>query len=426
MMRKLVVVFIVSFFALNSQALSMQDLFNALKKQPVTTVDKLTLKESIYSQKAAVSQFYPKIYGLSSYEQFNSPTSLRPVTPTESAQIAKTNGAFPFSKTMSQLGVKVDMPVFIYPLFSLAKKAEAMRKSAKEKLKLNILRNESILVLLNAKLQYLEKLKEAMLKRKKSLETQFEAINIGVKSGRTPQIEALKIENKINQIDIEINSIETSKNNVIAGIKTLTSIDIKHSVSMAQTESLKEEEFLGTKPLEYVIKAKRYAVSATKAKLYPSFYLKGFVYRKFGTSYNTDDSVIRNYGSIGLYMQIPIFDKTIYTDIQKTKSDYLKNKFQLSQLNIELKSESESLNKELKIIKNSIVMAKKSVENQENLLKYAKVAFDTERMTEEEYLRYEDELLSAQANLFNLKTKKWEVVSKLAVIYGNDLEEIVR
>ncbi len=426
MIRMLSIVILVIVIGFNANALTMRDLFNALKKQPVTTVDKLVLKESIYAQKGALSQFYPKVYGLGSYEQFNSPTSLRPVTPTESAHITKTNGAFPFSQTISQLGIRVDMPLFVYPLFSLAKKAQAMRKSAKEKLKLNILRNEAVLVSLNAKLQYLEKLKEAMEKRKKSLKVQLESINVGVKSGRTPEIEALKIENKINQIDIDLNSIETSKSSVIAGIKTLTSLNIKHSVSMKQTKGLTEKEFFSTKPLEYVIKAKRYAVSATKAKLYPSFYLEGIMTRRFGTSYNTDDSVIRNYGHIGVYMQIPIFNKTIYTDIQKAKSDYLKSKFQLSQLNIELQSDSESLNRELKIIQNSIVMAKRSVENQRNLLKYAKVAFDTSRMTEEEYLRYEDELLSSEAYLFNLKTKKWEVTSKLAVIYGNDLEGIVK
>ena len=426
MVRVFSIILLVLAIGLNANALSMRDLFKALKKQPVTTVDKLVLKESIYAQKGAVSQFYPKIYGLSSYEQFNSPTSLRPVTPTESAHITKTNGAFPFSKTISQLGVEVDMPVFVYPLFSLAKKAQAMRKSAEEKLKLNILRNEAVLVSLNAKLQYLEKLKKAMIQRKKSLQTQLESIKIGVKTGRTPEIAALKIENTINQIDIEINNIETSKNSVIAGIKTLTSINIKHSVSMYQAQNLKEGEFFSTKPLQYVIKAKKYAVDAQKARLYPSIYLKGFAFRKFGTSYNTDDSVIRNYANIGLYMQIPIFNKTIYTDIQKTKSDYLKSKFELSQLNIELKSDSESLNSQLQILKNSIVMAQKSVQNQKQLLKYAKVAFDTQRMTEEEYLRYEDELLSAQANLLSLKTKRWEIVSKLAVIYGNDLEEIVK
>ena len=426
MVRVFSIILLVLAIGLNANALSMRDLFKALKKQPVTTVDKLVLKESIYAQKGAVSQFYPKIYGLSSYEQFNSPTSLRPVTPTESAHITKTNGAFPFSKTISQLGVEVDMPVFVYPLFSLAKKAQAMRKSAEEKLKLNILRNEAVLVSLNAKLQYLEKLKKAMIQRKKSLQTQLESIKIGVKTGRTPEIAALKIENTINQIDIEINNIETSKNSVIAGIRTLTSINIKHSVSMYQAQNLKEGEFFSTKPLQYVIKAKKYAVDAQKARLYPSIYLKGFAFRKFGTSYNTDDSVIRNYANIGLYMQIPIFNKTIYTDIQKTKSDYLKSKFELSQLNIELKSDSESLNSQLQILKNSIVMAQKSVQNQKQLLKYAKVAFDTQRMTEEEYLRYEDELLSAQANLLSLKTKRWEIVSKLAVIYGNDLEEIVK
>jgi len=148
--------------------------------------------------------------------------------------------------------------------------------------------------------------------------------------------------------------------------------------------------------------------------------------RKFGRSYNTDDRVIRNYGWIGLNLNIPIFDKVIYSDIEKAKSDYLRTQFELEDLEQQLRSESNSLNASLKIVEKSIKLAKKTVLYQKELLVYAKKAFELKRMTEEEFLRYVDALVRAKANLYGLKAKRWEIISKLAVIYGNDLEELVK
>ncbi len=425
-MKKIFIIFILSCFALTSNALTIQELFRALKKQPVTRIDKLVFKSASYSKTKAISNLYPKIYGAASIEHFNIPTSVAPLTPSQSANLTKAGGAFPFSTTIKQIGVEVSVPLFVYPLFSLAKKAEEMQKSAKEKMRINFLRNEAAIVTLNAKLQYLEELRKAMLARIASVNAQLKTIELSVKLGRTPEIQVLKIKNIINQLYIDVNQIEISRQSVIAAIENLTSIKLKHSVAMVQIRCLKEHEFVELKPLKYTVKARFYEVKSNRAKLYPSFYLKGFIFRKFGVSYNTDQSVIKNYGSLGIYIQIPIFDKTIYADVEKSKSDYLKSVFQLRQLKIELVSEAESLDKELKLLKKSVYMAKKSVENQKRLLEYAKVAFKMKRMTEEEYLRYEDELLNAQANLFGFEAKKWEDLGKLAVIYGNNLEEIVK
>jgi len=46
-------------------------------------------------------------------------------------------------------------------------------------------------------------------------------------------------------------------------------------------------------------------------------------------------------------------------------------------------------------------------------------------MSEEEYLRYEEALLQAQSKLFEVEAKKWQALAQLAVIYGDDLEEVV-
>ena len=78
------------------------------------------------------------------------------------------------------------------------------------------------------------------------------------------------------------------------------------------------------------------------------------------------------------------------------------------------------------MLNQSINLARKSIVNQQQLLKIAKVAFLDHRMSEEEYLRYEDALAKAKASLYGFEAKKWQDIAQLAVIYGNDLKRIVK
>lgn len=426
MIKQLVIFLTVGFVALNSYAMKMSDLFNALKKQPLTKIDKLISKEAEIAKKKTLAGFYPKIYGLANYEHFNSPTNLAPVTPTESAEITKVGGALPFSRNIKQIGVQADMPIFVWSLFNLTKKAELLHKSAWEKARLNLLKNQALLVSLNARLGYLENLHRAMLSRKKSLEATLSRVNIGVKNGRLPEIEKIKIESSINQIDIALMRIETDKKRILSSIEDLTSVKLNHSIEMRQTKKIKQANFYSIKPLEDIIASKKEGLKAQEHRLYPSLYAKASSFRRFGKAYNNNEDVVKNYSSVAIFLQIPIFDKTIYSDIESARVDYLKKRLQLEQLETELKATSDELNNDINIIDNSIRIAEKEVRYQQQLLKYAKVAFQTQRMTEEEYLRYEDSLLNASAGLFDLRAKRWEILSELAVIYGNDLEEIVK
>ncbi len=426
MVKVFVAVFVVLFISFNSFAVTIHDLFESLKKQPVTKVDIMVKKyfEAEYSK--AKSGFYPKIYSIASYEHFNSPTNLRPLTPTESNDIAKTGGGFPFSKDIEQLGLKISMPVFVYPLFSLTSMAKKLMKSAEARQRLNLIKNEAVIVSLNAKLRYLDELIKSTTNTKNSLIEELRIVNVAVKNGRLPEVASIKIRNKIDQMDIAINDLKTARSDVISTMASLTGITLKAPPRMKLVKDIEERELFATKPLEYKLRAKRYQVKATEGELYPSIYLGGTILRKFGESYNNDEDIVRNYGWIGLYLQLPIFDKVIYSNIEKAKSDYIKTHFQLDQLIQDLRNEAKSLNANLKIIKRSMILAEKNVEYQKELLIYAKKAFELRRMTEEEYLRYEDALLEAEANLYGLKAKKWAILSRLAVIFGNNLEELVR
>ena len=145
-MVRFAVFLVVLFFGINSFAYTMSQLFEGLKRQPVTKIDMVLKKEAKTERSRVVGEFFPKIYGVASYTHYNAPTSLRPVTPTESTQIIKINGVLPFSQNIKQIGIKFSMPLFILPLFDLKSMSEKLVKSAQERQKLNFISNEAAIV----------------------------------------------------------------------------------------------------------------------------------------------------------------------------------------------------------------------------------------------------------------------------------------
>ncbi len=425
-MKKAILIVCILIFSFKSYAVDIRYLLDALKKQPITKINSLMVKQAEIGYKKSTDNFYPSISGSASWVHYNSPTNLRPATPTENSRIGATSGSYPFSRNIKQIGVEVKVPLLVFPLFEISKKALELKRSASKKEKLEFIRNEATVVVLNAELEYLDKLKEALISEIGRLKKQRDILKVAAKNGKVAPISVFKIESVINSLKIKIDDIETSKNRVLSAMYTLTGVELRKAANMELIQNPKGSDFLPIKPIRHQLEAKRYAVKAKEAELLPKIYLSGNIYRKFGRSYNTNDPVIRNYGSIGVFLSIPIFNKPLYSDIELAKSDYVKTKFELQQKLRELKSESKELKKDLAVVNRSIQLAFKDVEYKKRLLEYAEVAFKVGRMTEEDYLKYVSDLLTAKANLYKLKMKKWEVITKLAVIFGNDLKELVR
>ncbi|WP_457575983.1 hypothetical protein [Desulfomarina sp.] len=69
---------------------------------------------------------------------------------------------------------------------------------------------------------------------------------------------------------------------------------------------------------------------------------------------------------------------------------------------------------------------KKSVKYERELLKVARVAYGNGRMVQEEYLRNEEKVLSTEASYYLTEARWWETFVTLAVLYGNNLKELVK
>ncbi|WP_353663156.1 TolC family protein [Hydrogenimonas sp. SS33] len=418
-----------------AQAATMSELFQALKRNPVTQMD---LKNSEYADLSAQKvkdAFYPSASIFATYEHYSAPTNLRPMSPAESIRISREGEPLPFATTIERLGGKLSMPIFVKELFALSDQAKTMAESAKAKARLNLLEHEALLLGSDASWRYLDALKKALGARKRSIEKMLEDTRVKVESGRAPGVTMDKMEESINRLEIAINDIDIKQASIRSQIASLTGLELEKPAPIAEKRRVQEGEMFALKPLELTVKAKAKGIDASYGRLYPKVGLSATWSENYGQSavntvppsVSTDvsDDVHRSYGNYMVGVTMPLFEKGTYTDIERSRVALEKEQLHLAKTKQELEAKSRALKTSLKLYNRSIELAKKSVKNRESLLNYAKVAFDTGRMTEEEYLRYEEGLLDAQSKLYEAKARKWQATAQLAVIYGNDLEEIV-
>ncbi len=422
-MKKIILLSIAA--SIITQASTLSELFEALKNKPVTKVDEEILQIAKLKKQRVKDEFYPKFNLFATYEHYNSYTNLRPVPPNEANSLMQKREPLPFAKNIQRVGASFSMPLFVKELFTLSKKVDFLVKATKLKKELNIYKNEAIILASYANLNYIDKLQKALKARKRSLLKTYEDIKIKVKNQRAAPIALDKINSALDSIDIAMQKLMAKKSEAIKNIESLTGINVKNIQNIIQKSKIKKDEIFAIKPLKAKLKAAKLDLQAKKEKFLPKLLVEG----KWSENYAQKDVIFqkdvhRDYGSLALKLVLPL-SKGDISDIEIAKKELLKENYEISKTKLKLKAQAKAFEKQLNIYDKTIQIAKKKIKREKNLLTYAKTAFEVGRITEEEYLRYEDSLLNAQANLEELKAKKWQTLAKLAVIYGNDLERIV-
>ena len=167
-------------------------------------------------------------------------------------------------------------------------------------------------------------------------------------------------------------------------------------------------------------------LSQRRATLYPTVSLFGSVSGNQGEAYNTDSDISRFYASAGLVVRFSVFDGSRWTDEAIAKVQLRKQEKKLAATKIELHALADNLRKKLPVVNRSIALAEQSVKNDEELLSIARVAHASGRMTTEDYLHYESQLLAAEAALYQARQEYWQILAQKAVLYGTDLRGVVR
>ncbi len=409
------------------QAHTIGTLFEALKQNPSIKLDDLAVMKFKIAHSDIMAKFYPKVDVMVGFDHYNRPSSLVPLPPNEILPMINNSSVpQPFGTTIKRAGVTVSMPLFVKSLFTQLKRSELLEHSAKKRKKLAFLQKEALLVGAMANWHYLLSMKEALDSKRKSLQKSMQIVQLKVKTGRTPESAMFKLQEAVDTIEIAKNSLNIEIEQIKATIYQLTSIHLKKPVKIYQAKNIKEEKLFAIEPLKDKAKAYALALKAKREQLWPSLVANGSYISNQTDAYNNGKSVREGYGSYGVYLKIPLFNKSNYTQIDQAKVNYAKSRTNIAKAALELKSDAQRLKATLPLLKKSIFVAKRSAKNRDKLLKIARVSFKNESMSEEEYLRYEDARSDAQAKVAALVAKRWQTFVQLAVIYGNNLKGIVK
>ncbi len=410
------------------QAQSIPELFDALKSHAQVKSDAILVQKSQIQKEMVDASLYPKIDLFASYDNYASPTNLKPIAPNAIQPMLApgSNIAQPYSYNIYRAGAKFSMPIFVKSLYTTAKKAKAMQRSVKAKKWINILKNEAVIVGVNANFHYLVSLQKALQQKEKSLDAMQETVKIKVENGRLAASALYKINDSLHEIAISKNNIELQKKKLISTIQSLTGITLQDPVAMQEMAGCTKGSFGSLVPLQEKIRANRISVTAQKEKLYPSLYAHGDYTFSKAKAYNNSKDVDEEYGGIGVVLNIPLFEMQQYSNIKLAKVELQASKVELEKLRQELQAQADMLEGSLPLLDNSYKLYTQSVADKQKLLDIAKVAFQSGRISTEEYLRYEDALVAKKAELYKVEATKWQTLMQLAVIYGNNIEEMVK
>ncbi len=409
-------------------ATSLPDLFSALKEHAQTKSDEMVVKQAEVAQEMANAKLYPTINLFAKYDYTTEAVGMLPLPPNDlKVMIGNPSITQPFSQNITREGANFTMPLFVKSIYTMSDKAQKMQKSAKAKKKINLLKNEAVIVGANANYLYLAELDKSLDGKKKSLLETQKTIQIKVDNGRAPASALYKIEDGINQIDITKNSIALQKEQLINSIRSLTGITLLTPIQMQEVSPVRTSETIESlKPLKLKIEANQLDIDAQKEKLYPSVVAYGSYSFSQAKAYNNDKNVNEDYGSVGVMLNIPLLAMGDYQEIKKSKIQMKQDEVEYEKLEEELSSKAEMLQNSLPLLANSIKLSQKSIKNREKLLRIAKVNYTSGRLSTEEYLRYEDDVVSASAKLYKTQALKWQTLMELAVIYANNIEEMVK
>jgi len=405
---------------------TIHEWLDAARRAPNQQLSDLTLNSAEAQSDTVTAALYPKISLIGSIEHFNAPTSLRPVPPTEISSIGASGGGYPFVQTMTSAGATISMPLFVKTLLTNTEKSRENVTSQSLKRRISIAERDALLIASNARLEYLENLTLALEAKERSLASTQESIQIKTRNGRTAEIELTKVDEQINQTRLKVQETQSAILETQKTISILTDKKIGHSVPMRLIEEDDNHEYLAVSAKEQEVKVANLTGRAAKESLYPTLVANAAYFHRMGEAYNNGDSVSRDYGSVALTLTMPLFDKERLSAIELSRIEEQKARVSLSQTTLETHNTYTALSDQYALLKQSRLLALQSVANYEEMLKTARVAYSTERMVQEEYLRYEDALFSAKAALYAIDATLWQNIAQRTAISGKDFKEIVQ
>ncbi len=403
---------------------SITNLLEAVAQQPDLAASALGVRSAEVQLQQARAELYPRLAAFGSYTRYSSPTNLRPMPPTE-VNIAA-GDSIPFSDDILRYGLRVEMPVFVKSLYSLADKVKQVQKASRAGHRLRLVTRQAAVVSLDASLAFTSHLDAAIASRIESLSKTRDDLQLAVKIGRTPESELLKVETTLYDLQKQRNDLRRQAVSLTSQLEQLTGIRLDRFVPIALKRPVTEAPYLRQLQQEATVAASEKELQQAWDQHYPTVRLEGVISENEGEAYNTGRSIERSYNYLGVALVLPLFDRQLSTSIDQARVQLQRQRQQLAQLRIDLAAEAESLKRQLPVLDQSTELAQTSLENNRRLLEIAKVAYRNGRMTTEEYLRFETRVLDAEAALNRTEVDRWQIISQQAVLYGEELTGVIQ
>jgi len=403
---------------------TIASLLEAVARQPDLAASSLEVKSAEVQLQQAYAELYPKLSAFGTYNIYSSPTNLRPMAPTEVNLAA--GESIPFSDTILRYGLKVEMPLFVKNLYSLADKVEQLQQVSRIGHKLRLISRQAAVVSLDASLAYTSHLDAAIAARLDSLDKTRADLSLAVENGRVPEAELLKLETTRNDLHKQRNDLQRQAISLTGQVQQLTGVRLSSFVPLTLQRPVREDQYPRQLQQQARVAASEKELRQAKDQHYPSLRLEGVISENAGEAYNTGASIERSYNYVGLALSIPLFDRKLRTTIDQAQVQLQRQRQQLAQLDLDLAAEAEDLKQQLPVIAQSTRLAQASLENSQRLLDIAKVARRTGRLSTEEYLRFETGVLEAEAALHKTILDRWQIISQQAVLYGEELTGVVQ
>ena len=380
MLKKLSLILFFPILLFGQEVQNIVTLFDSLKTHPVSRADEINLELSETGKSMAVSHLFPNIDLFGKYDYSSTATGMLPLPLNEMFTMIKDPSLTqPFSENIYRIGASISMPIFVKSIYSMISKASMMNKSAEDKKFINLLKNEAMVVSLNANIAYMDALEKSLEQKKNSLLKTKEFVTIKVNNGRAPESSLLKINNGLNEIDVMKNDISLQREEVLAAIRNLTGVSLKNAIPMIQSGTYQDGEMKALDPLKEKLEADRLGYRAEIEKLFPMLVLQGNYNRSFAKAYNNDKDIAKNYYTIGLVLKIPLLAMDQYAQIGKSSVDVRASENELDKMSLELSSQAGQLQNSLPLIENSIQLYSNSIKDKEELLKIAKVSYQSDQ-----------------------------------------------
>ena len=402
-------------------------LFDSLKVCPANRAFQFAADKALQYKRIATGNLYPEIFAFGKYDYSDSPNGMMPVPPNDLIKMVQNPSvAQPFSENILRGGVNLSMPLFVKSIYTMAAKAQKMYEAATLRAEIELQKNEAVIVGANANLIYMQNLETAIQSKRKSLEKMKQLVQIKVNNGRAPESALLKISVNLNDLDLSLAQLQMNKEKVRAAIYALTHVQLDSAVRLTQNAEFKNGDFVVLKPMKKMIDAERLSARVEREKLYPALVAQANYVYNSGKSYNNNKTVTNDFTTAGVTLKIPLFEKSQYSKIKLSNIEVKEQENDLEKTRLEVTAEANQLESSLAIIDNAIKLNKSSIQSKQELLNIAKESYLKERMTIEDYLKYEDDLLFEKAKLYQTQAEKWQTLMKLAVIYGNNIENLVK